>query len=85
MFDICIILKKRYEHLYKAHRQTLQTGPDRVISATRASHRDTRSRNFFIEYPVKDNAIMRLNSIVPNFKAETTQGSINFYEWQGNS
>ncbi|XP_043478716.1 peroxiredoxin-6-like [Leptopilina heterotoma] len=28
---------------------------------------------------------MRLNSIVPNFKAETTQGPIEFYEWQGNS
>lgn len=28
---------------------------------------------------------MRLNSIVPNFKAETTQGPIDFYEWQGNS
>jgi len=28
---------------------------------------------------------MRLNSIVPNFKAETTQGPIDFYDWQGNS
>ena len=28
---------------------------------------------------------MRLNSIVPNFKAETTHGPIQFYEWQGNS
>ncbi|XP_043289862.1 peroxiredoxin-6-like [Venturia canescens] len=28
---------------------------------------------------------MRLNSIVPNFKAETTQGSIDFWEWQGDS
>ncbi|XP_011498837.1 PREDICTED: peroxiredoxin-6-like [Ceratosolen solmsi marchali] len=25
---------------------------------------------------------MKLNSIVPNFSAETTQGSIDFYKWQ---
>lgn len=28
---------------------------------------------------------MRLNSIIPNFKAETTQGPIDFYDWQGKS
>ncbi|KAI4500702.1 hypothetical protein M0802_004294 [Mischocyttarus mexicanus] len=28
---------------------------------------------------------MRLNSVIPNFKAETTQGPIDFYEWQGKS
>ncbi|XP_066591683.1 peroxiredoxin-6-like [Prorops nasuta] len=26
---------------------------------------------------------MRLNSIIPNFKAETTEGPIEFYSWQG--
>ncbi|KAJ8668103.1 hypothetical protein QAD02_009766 [Eretmocerus hayati] len=28
---------------------------------------------------------MRLNSIIPNFEAETTQGPINFYDWQDDS
>ncbi|XP_014203955.1 peroxiredoxin-6-like [Copidosoma floridanum] len=28
---------------------------------------------------------MRLNAIVPNFKADSTQGPIDFYEWQGDS
>lgn len=28
---------------------------------------------------------MKLNSIVPNFSAETTQGPIDFYEWQNDS
>nr|AAX18657.1 peroxiredoxin [Gryllotalpa orientalis] len=28
---------------------------------------------------------MKLESIIPNFKANTTEGSFNFYEWQGNS
>ncbi|XP_046744104.1 peroxiredoxin-6-like isoform X1 [Diprion similis] len=28
---------------------------------------------------------MRLNSVIPNFKAQTTQGPIDFYKWQGNS
>lgn len=46
---------------------------------------DQDSSNFSIEPPVKAIAIMRLNSIVPNFKAQTTQGPIDFYEWQGNS
>lgn len=28
---------------------------------------------------------MRLNSVIPNFKAETTQGVIQFYDWLGDS
>lgn len=28
---------------------------------------------------------MRLGQTVPNFKAETTKGPINFHEWQGDS
>ena len=28
---------------------------------------------------------MRLNSIVPNFEADSTQGPINLYDWQGDS
>lgn len=28
---------------------------------------------------------MRLNSTIPNFKTETTQGPIDFYQWQGDS
>lgn len=28
---------------------------------------------------------MRLNSIIPNFNAETTQGPIKFYDWLGDS
>ncbi|XP_012283031.1 peroxiredoxin-6 [Orussus abietinus] len=28
---------------------------------------------------------MRLNSVVPNFTADTTQGPIDFYKWQGDS
>jgi len=28
---------------------------------------------------------MRINAKVPNFKAETTQGPIEFYDWQGDS
>ncbi|KYQ47633.1 Peroxiredoxin-6 [Trachymyrmex zeteki] len=28
---------------------------------------------------------MRLNSIIPNFKVDTTQGPIDFYDWQGSS
>lgn len=28
---------------------------------------------------------MRLNSTVPNFSAETTQGKIQFYDWLGES
>ncbi|KAJ8971704.1 hypothetical protein NQ317_006006 [Molorchus minor] len=29
-------------------------------------------------------SLLRLEDTVPNFKAETTQGPIQFYEWQGN-
>ncbi|KAF3430468.1 hypothetical protein E2986_00207 [Frieseomelitta varia] len=28
---------------------------------------------------------MRINSIVPNFEVDSTQGKINFYDWQGDS
>ncbi|XP_012252977.1 peroxiredoxin-6-like [Athalia rosae] len=28
---------------------------------------------------------MRLNTVIPNFEAQTTQGPIEFYKWQGNS
>lgn len=28
---------------------------------------------------------MRLGATVPNFKAETTEGPIQFYDWQGDS
>jgi len=29
--------------------------------------------------------IMRLGATIPNFKAESTQGPIDFYDWQGDS
>lgn len=28
---------------------------------------------------------MRLGATVPNFKAQTTEGPIEFYDWQGES
>jgi len=28
---------------------------------------------------------MRINQVVPNFKANTTHGPIDFYQWQGKS
>jgi thioredoxin-dependent peroxiredoxin len=28
---------------------------------------------------------LRINDTAPNFKAKTTQGSIDFHEWIGNS
>ncbi|KAG8249002.1 hypothetical protein J6590_029349 [Homalodisca vitripennis] len=28
---------------------------------------------------------MRIGATVPNFKAESTQGPLDFYEWQGDS
>lgn len=28
---------------------------------------------------------MRLGTVVPNFKAQTTHGPIQFYDWQGSS
>lgn len=28
---------------------------------------------------------MRLGAVVPNFKAQTTEGPIEFYDWQGDS
>lgn len=39
-------------------------------------------RNFLI-FPVVAKMPLRLGDTVPNFKAETTQGPIQFYDWQG--
>lgn len=34
---------------------------------------------------VKLSLKMRLGSVIPNFKAETTKGPIQFYDWLGDS
>src|SRR5262249_10161296 len=39
----------------------------------------------FLDHPIRRTNMLRINDEAPNFTAETSQGTINFHEWIGDS
>lgn len=55
------------------------------IVGERAYNMLSYSPVFQVDEENGDKNSMRLGATVPNFKAQTTEGPIEFYDWQGDS